>query len=265
MNKTWVFTAQPEERVASFAKELRVSPVLARLLLNRGIEGIPEARAFLNPSLATLPSPHAFAGMDKAIARIRQAIAAGEEISIFGDYDADGTCGSAILVRLFRMLGANFSCHLPSRNGDGYGLSINAIDAAKERGVGVLITVDNGIAAVDEVRHAEKLGIDVIVTDHHRFGADLPPALALLHPGVPGSTYPHPNLCGAGVAFKLALALAEEVGETLTTSVEFQHYVSFCLAMVAIASIADVVPLVGENRALVKAGLAALGASNHPA
>ncbi|RIV26419.1 hypothetical protein D2Q93_04415 [Alicyclobacillaceae bacterium I2511] len=179
--------------------------------------------------------------MPRAVARIRQAIQAQEPILVYGDYDVDGTAATAILVRTLRKLGADPAWFIPSRFTDGYGLHTNIVQAAAEQGVKLLITVDTGITAVEAGEAAKALGVDLIVTDHHHIST-VPDAVALVHPAYPRSMYSFHDLCGAGVVFKLAQALLGEFPEDL-------------LDLVALATVADQVPLVGENRVLVKEGL----------
>jgi single-stranded-DNA-specific exonuclease len=188
--------------------------------------------------------------MEKAVTRIRRAIANGELILIVGDYDVDGTTATTIMVRTLQSLGANVAWYIPSRFTDGYGLNVMIIERAISQGVSLIITVDNGIAAFDAATAAKERDIDLIITDHHQIGQAVPIAYAVVHPAYPRSLYPFPDLCGAGVAFKLAQALLERLPDEY-------------LDLVALATVADQVPLLGENRILVKEGLAIINRDDH--
>ncbi len=229
-------------------RELGISHVLGQVLVRRGFREPDAARAFLAPREAH--DPFAFAGIEGAIETIRRHIAAGTRITVHGDYDVDGICATAILIRALRSLGANTNWFLPNRIRDGYGLAPATIARLAERGTGLLVTVDCGITAVDEVAAAIAAGLEVIVTDHHSPRADGQlPACAIVHPSVGG--YPCPDLCGSGVAFKLAQALGAPSAEQ-------------DLELVALATVADLVPLRGENRRLVREGIAQLAGTAKP-
>jgi single-stranded-DNA-specific exonuclease len=229
-------------------RELGVSHVLAQILMRRGLHAPATARAFLDAS--ELHPPDAFAGLDAALALIRAHIQAGSRIIVHGDYDVDGLCATAVFVRALRSLGAEAGWFLPSRLDDGYGLSSHTVNRLAARGVRLLITVDCGISAVTEVDLARAAGVDVVVTDHHAPppGGDLPEC-PTVHPGVCG--YPCSELCGTGVAFKIAQALD---APTAAEDIE----------LVALATVADLMPLRGENRRLVRDGIAALANTSKP-
>jgi single-stranded-DNA-specific exonuclease len=229
-------------------RELGVSQVLAQILMRRGFDTPATARAFLDA--AELHPPDAFAGLDAALSLIRAHIRAGSRITVHGDYDVDGICATAVLVRALRSLGAEVGWFLPSRSDDGYGLSAHTVKRLAARGVRLLITVDCGISAVTEVDLARAAGLDVVVTDHHApaVGGDLP-ACPTVHPGVCG--YPCSELCGTAVAFKVAQAL-----EAATAAEDIE--------LVALATVADLMPLCGENRRLVRDGIAALANTSKP-
>ncbi len=232
-------------------------PVHEKLLAGRGIS-FDQMESFLKPSLDELSSPAMFRDMSKSIERIEQAINQKERIIVFGDYDVDGVSGSAILVRTLLKLGAYVSYRLPHRVNDGYGLKNYLIDEIAETGATVLITVDNGISARNEIAYAQEQGIDVIITDHHSVPPDLPPAFAILHPKLETETYPFKDLSGSGVAFMFARGLLEHfLGEAGSV---------FWLQMIDLASlgtVADCVPLVGENRIIVHYGLKQLAQTTH--
>ena len=229
-------------------RALGVSHVLSQVLVRRGFSAIEAARAFLHP--AEMYEPAAFAGIDRALVTIRRHIAAGSRIVVHGDYDVDGVCATAVLVRALRELGANVGWFLPSRLEDGYGLSLATVQRLASRETGLLITVDCAITAVSEIAAARAAGLDVVVTDHHspRLDGELPDC-PVVHPSVCG--YPCPHLCGTGVAHKLAQALG---AGTAAEDVE----------LVALATVADLVLLRGENRRLVREGLSALANTAKP-
>jgi single-stranded-DNA-specific exonuclease len=216
--KTWRLLPQDAKAVKDLACSLQVPPLVAQLLLNRGIEGPEEARRFLNATLTGLRSPEALPGVQKAVKRILHAIEAGWRICIYGDYDVDGMTGSAILYKVLHLRGARARIYAPDRLSKGYGLNAAALRHIAGTGTKLVITVDCGIASLSEARLARELGLELIVTDHHEVKDVLPEARVLVHPGLPGGDYPFGNLCGAGVAFKLAWALAMHRcgGEKLT-------------------------------------------------
>lgn len=226
----------------SLARELNLSRPTAVALTRRGIVGGEAARRFIAGD--EIKPAGELAGVDAAVERIREAMHSGRSISVFGDFDVDGVCGTSILVGALRRLGADCDWLIPDRLTDGYGLRREAVELLAGRGTGLLITVDCGITAVEEVAFAQGLGLEVIVTDHHRPGERLPECLTI-HPGVSG--YATPGLCGAAVAWKLATALGEAIGAEAGGEAD--------LDLVALATVADLVPLTGENRSLVKHGL----------
>ncbi|MBW7455457.1 DHH family phosphoesterase, partial [Paenibacillus sepulcri] len=196
-----------EERAAILARELSLSPLVARLLVQRGLAGVDAARQFLYGGLEDLHDPFLLKGMEQAVKRIRQAEERNEYIRIFGDYDADGVSSTALMTFLFRRMGLKFDSYIPHRTLEGYGLNAKAIDLAAEAGVKLIVTVDTGISAVEQINHANSLGIDVIVTDHHEPPHVLPDAWSLINPKQEDCSYPFKGLAGVGVAFKLAQAL----------------------------------------------------------
>ncbi|HEY3206934.1 MAG TPA: DHH family phosphoesterase, partial [Gaiellaceae bacterium] len=240
MQGSWTIRPCPSSEVLRLARELGISELTAAVLVRRGYREPDAARAFL---AAERPhhDPFLLGDMAAACERVRGAVAAGTHICVHGDYDVDGICATALAVLTLRELGADVSWHLPSRFDEGYGVSAATIGRLAGDGVGLVLTVDCGITAVSEVAEAKALGLDVVVTDHHRPGDELPdcPVVATRP-----SAYPFPELCGTGVVVKLAEALGVDVTRHLD--------------LVALATIADVVPLVDENRALAAAGLLAL-------
>lgn len=228
------------------AKKEGLDELAAQLLYSRGVTDKASLQAFLNPSLDDLHDPYLLHDMDKAVERIRQAIEVGEFILIYGDYDADGMTSAAILKETLEELGAECQVYLPNRFTDGYGPNQSVYKYfIEQEGIGLIVTVDNGVAGHQAIAYAQEAGIDVIVTDHHSLQETLPEAYAIVHPEHPQADYPFKHLAGCGVAFKLATALLEEVNLDL-------------LDLVAIGSIADMVSLTGENRILVKFGLEVL-------
>jgi single-stranded-DNA-specific exonuclease len=240
--------------VQRLAGLLRLSPLVAQLLLNRGLDGPDAARRFLDAPLSGLHPPDLLPGVPEAAARILDAVAQGRKVCVYGDYDVDGVTGSAILLGVLRLLGATVDLYLPHRLEEGYGLNRDALRQIAESGSSLVVTVDCGIAALAEAEEARQLGLELIVTDHHAMKDTLPSAL-LVHPRLPGTGYPFGNLSGAAVAFKLAWALAQRRcgGEKVTPV--FRDFLLDSVALAALGIIADVVPLQDENRILVRYGL----------
>lgn len=243
--------------VHSLEEALGLPRVMCAILATRGLGDPERAKGFLRPLLSTLHPPGGLNGLPEAVARIREAIEGGETIFVHGDYDVDGMAGTALLTQWLRRLGARVEPFIPNRLADGYDLGPVGLQEARKAGASVLITVDCGILAHEAVSEAVASGIQVIVTDHHSPGPELPDALAVLNPNRFDSAYPEKGLCGAGVAFKLCQGLGEAFG----TEGEALHPL---LDLVALATIADLVPLTGENRTLVRFGLKALARTRNP-
>ncbi len=258
MQKQWIIN---ESAPAEFKKEFpELHPVIADLLYDREIRTEEEMEQFLHPRYEDdVLDPFLFDQMEIAVKRVFDAIAAKERIVIHGDYDADGLSGAVILSTTLKKLGAeDIDVFLPHREKDGYGINTNTINLLHEQETKLIITCDCGISNVEEIKEAKALGIDVIVTDHHESKPELPPCI-ILHPKVPGETYPFKHLAGGGVAFKLAQGLLRtKLKEDPTKAKEYEAFEKWLLDMVAIASVADMVPLIGENRTLVKYGLLVL-------
>ncbi len=246
----WLDSPVDAESVRRLARELKVSLLVARLLVQRGLAEPAKAEAFLHPSLGQLHAPELMAGMREAVERLRRALAQHEKILIYGDYDVDGTMAVVVLLTALRMLGAEVETYVPHRLTDGYGMRVPVVEEAAANGVRVVISVDTGIREHAVLSRARELGMDCIVTDHHLPDGHLPPACAILNPRRPDCAYPEKSLAGVGVAFKLAQAL---LGERLTPRL-LQSF----LKIVAIGTIADVVPLLGENRVIARFGLEGL-------
>jgi single-stranded-DNA-specific exonuclease len=233
------------------SRELGISPVTAQVLYNRGLTTPEAAHAFLTAGREQILDPFLLKDMDRAVALIRQRIASGRPIMIYGDYDVDGVTGTTILVLALRALGATVEYYIPNRFSEGYGLNAGALEEIRGRGHDFVLSVDTGVSAVKEAEVAKSLGITLVVSDHHEPGPVLPDVPALINPKRPDCTYPFKGLSGVGVGFKLALALEAPNAWDL-------------LDIVTLGTIADMVPLVGENRAIVREGLAMLGATRRP-
>jgi len=257
----WILTEVEPSSVAALSAALNISLPAARVLCARGLCDPPAARRFLEPSAADLHDPFLLADMEKAAARLAQAIERKEPILLYGDYDVDGTSALVVLKKVLDLAGGIATCFVPHRIRDGYGMKSEAVEDAAAMGVKLIVSVDTGIRANQVVKHAAGLGIDVIVTDHHLPEAELPPALAVLNPNRRDCTYPEKNLCGAGVALKLAEALMSALGWERSRR---ERLVDSLLKLVAIATVADVVPLSGENRVIVKRGLDGLDRVANP-
>jgi len=245
MEKTWIFKKEDEHLRDSFSKELGISLVTAQLLINRNITTANEAEGFLRCNFNSLHNPRLLKDMDKAVSRIKKAISKKERIVVYGDYDVDGISAVALLIRVLKRLGAKASYHIPNRLEEGYGLNKPAIKAAKNKKTALIITVDCGTGALKEVEYANKLGIDVVITDHHEITGELPRAFAFINPLQHECPYPFKHLAGVGLAYKLAETLVEG------KDIRIAEY----LDLVALGSVADIVPQIGENRILTRYGL----------
>lgn len=242
--------------VKTLADSLNISEILARLLVLRNIKNFSEARAFFRPSLDSLHNPFLMNGMEEATSRVIQALTENQLICIYGDYDVDGTCATALLYLFLKELDANVDFYIPKRLTEGYGLSREGIDAIKASGASLIITVDCGITAIDETEYANQSGMDVIICDHHQPKDQLPPAVAVLDPLKPNCNYPFKYLSGAGVALKLAQGVCERIGKREMTVKYFD--------LVSLAGAADIVPLVDENRILVREGINQINSNPRP-
>ena len=249
---------QDADQAASLARVLGVSPILAALLISRGYDDESSARSFLTPNNKQIHEPFLMLGMREAVARLEQAIDNQEPILIYGDYDVDGTTGTAVLLRALKLLGAQTGFHVPHRFTEGYGIQQAALERARNEGYKLVVSVDCGIRAHEPLYWARDNGLDVIITDHHLPDGDQgsPPALAVLNPNQVGCNYPDKHLAGVGVAFKLVHALFRERGR--------ESQVAAFMKIVAIGTVADVAKLVGENRAIVALGLTDLAKARNP-
>jgi single-stranded-DNA-specific exonuclease len=253
----WEHEACDETAARDLAREAGVEPVVARLLLLRGVTDADAAARFLHPSLDHLHDPMRLAGMGAAVDRLLRAIANGERIAVHGDYDVDGITATVILRRTLELLGGDVVHFVPDRMRDGYGLNTPAIDRLHAEGAGVVVSVDCGIRGIEAARRATELGVDLIITDHHEPDDELPPALAVVNPKRRDCSYPDKNLAGVGVALKLVQALTARAGRG--------SWLPGFVKIAAIGTLADVVPLVGENRVIARLGLEALSAGRHRA
>jgi len=253
LRQRWIFTEPHPDEAAALAKSARLPQVLAELLVTRGITQPSESFAFLNPEIAHLHDPFLMLGMDAAVARLERAIAAREPVLLYGDYDVDGTTAVVLLKTAIEMLGGIARFHVPHRLLEGYGLQSSVLEAAYAEGARLVITVDTGMRAFAEAETARRLGLDLIITDHHLLavGDEVPPALAILNPNQPACAYPEKFLCGAAIAMKLAQAILERRDAARTREKSLPSF----LKMAAIATIADAVPLKGENRVIAALGL----------
>jgi single-stranded-DNA-specific exonuclease len=255
--------APPWAGAAEAARRARITPLIAQILHNRRIDDPEDIRRFFEPKLTDLHPPELLDGIDAAAGRIARAVRDGERVCIYGDYDVDGMTGVAILFRCLMLHDAEADYYVPHRLEEGYGVNADAIGAIAQAGAKLLITVDCGISAVDELTEAHRLGMDVIVTDHHAPSDRLPPAEAIVHPGLPGGAYPNPSLSGAGVAFKLAWHVAKSLCGRDRVDEPMRAFLLEATSLAALGTIADVVPLTGENRVLATYGLRGLAATEH--
>jgi single-stranded-DNA-specific exonuclease len=257
LTKQWKIRDRADyKNIKLMADSLKISDVLANLLINRGITSYQLAKTFFRPSLDELHNPFLMDGMEKASLRVIKAITSNELIFIYGDYDVDGTCSAAVLYLFIKELGGNVEIYIPHRLTEGYGLSKAGIDIIKNKKASLIITVDCGITAIEETNYARSIGMEMIICDHHQPGYSIPDAFAVLDPLKPTCNYPFKHLSGAGVAFKLLQAICERIGQR---DIPFKY-----LDLVAIAGAADIVPLIGENRILVKKGLELVNTNPRP-
>ena len=252
----WVI--QPEDdRIGPLAQSLKISPLMAQVLINRGITETCQGRVFLRPKLTELIRPDQMPGIEAAVRRLKQAIENKEKITVYGDYDVDGITGVSILWELLTLLGAEVDYYIPHRIEEGYGLNADAVRALAEAGTKLLVTVDCGITACEAAELARQLGTDLIITDHHRPEATLPEAAALVHP-ILDESYPNQDSAGAMVAYKLAWAVADEFSQGPRLEPKLREFMLNATSLAAIGTVADVVDLRGENRILTSFGLQAL-------
>jgi len=254
----WEETAPDRYLVDHLAGVLDLPEPLARTLVNRGITTAVAAERFLNPQQDDMHDPGLFRDMEKAVGRIVSALKDHQRILILGDYDVDGITGTALLISFLRGRGGHVNYYIPNRIKEGYGLSVDVVEKAHKAKYDLIITVDTGISAIEEARAATALGMDVIVTDHHEPHDDTPDVFAILNPKLADATYPFRDLAGVGVAFKLALALAEYLG------MDHEEVMNEYIELAALGTVADLAPLLDENRYMVRRGLAGMTRSRNP-
>ncbi len=255
MPKRWHIRPHDPTAVAALEKSSGVSSILAGLLVARGITEPAAVKAFLSGSLADLRDPETLPGVPEAADRILAAVRAGRKIVIYGDYDADGMCATAILACCLEALDAKPAWYVPSRQEEGYGLNTEALATLAAQGASLVVTVDCGITGVAEAKAARDLGLELIITDHHNFAETLPEADVLVHPRLPGGGYPFGGLCGAGVAFKLAWAIATRASGSNKVTPRLREALLRGIGLAAFGTVTDVMPLVDENRLFVKHGI----------
>ncbi|MHB1560432.1 MAG: single-stranded-DNA-specific exonuclease RecJ, partial [Isosphaeraceae bacterium] len=262
MNARWRLRPHDESRIRELSGRSGLPPLVAQILLNRGVDDPARAVAFLDAKMGRLHDPELMPGAAQAAERIVDAIRSGRKIVIYGDYDVDGVCGTSILWTCVKLAGArDATYYIPHRIEEGYGVSSDALKRlAAEYPGALIVTVDCGISAVREADLARELGVELVVTDHHTIGAELPRAAVLVHPRLPESSYPCGDLCGAGVAFKVAWQVCKSFGDGKRASPHLRDFLVRSLGLVALATIADVVPLSDENRIMVRHGLAGIAA-----
>ena len=258
MPKLWRIAAHDPDRIRALERAARLPTVLARLLVCRGMTDAGTACSFLEPKLTTLRDPELLPGAVAAAEHISRAIAERKRIIVYGDYDVDGMTATSLLWQCLSLLGANVSYYVPHRLEEGYGLNREALASLARAGANLIVTVDCGIGSIAEARAARELGLDLVITDHHQPGSELPDAAAIVHPQLPGSTYPFAGLSGAGVAFKLAWLVSKQAAGGQKVSERMRSFLLTALGLAALGTVADVVPVIDENRVLIQHGLVAL-------
>ena len=254
----WTLKPKPDShKVKHLASQLKIDELIATLLVQRGIDTFEQARQFFRPSLDDLHNPYLMKDMDKAVSRIETAIANGENILVFGDYDVDGTTAVSLVSSYLKSYYPNVATYIPDRYDEGYGISFKGIDFADDNGFSLIIVLDCGIKSIDHIAYANERNIDFIICDHHRPGNELPKAVAILDPKREDCSYPFDELCGCGIGFKLIQALAENRNQTIDDLLIY-------LDLVATAIAADIVPMTGENRTLAKFGLEVINTNPRP-
>ena len=259
MPRRWSIAPHDRGVVSRISQEMRCSPLLAQVLASRGLNSAVQAKVFLESKMTDLHSPDLMPGIPEATDRIVQAVKAKRRITIYGDYDVDGVTSTSILWHCLKLAGANVDYYIPCRMEEGYGLNLEAIRKLHEEDPQrLLVTVDCGICSVKEADLARELGLELVITDHHTMLDELPRAACLVHPRLPGGSYPFGDLCGAGVAFKLAWAICLRLGDGTRATPAMREFLKGAVGLAAIGTVADVVPLVGENRIIVRYGLSTL-------
>jgi len=262
--KLWNFLPGVSDLQSKLSSELGISDILARLLVNR-VGSHEKTASFLNPQLKDLCDPFLFRGMNTAVSLIKKALSQKKRFLIYGDYDVDGVTSTVLLLKFFKILKADVGYYIPNRVSEGYSFTKKGIEAVLERRADLLISVDNGVSAVNQIAYLREKGVDVIVTDHHEPPDELPPANVIIDPKQKDCPYPFKHLAGVGVAFKLAWAVAQALSRSRQrVNTEFRNFLLDALAWVALGTVTDLVPLIGENRLLAKYGIPAIHNSNNP-
>ena len=256
--KRWLFPDCDDERCQRIASALKISPILAKMLINRGVTDVESAQLFLHPQLTDLHEPTLLPDIEPAAERIRQAIEGKERIVVYGDYDVDGITGTSVLLNFFQLFDLHVEYYIPHRVKEGYGMNLESLKQIQEAGADLIVTVDCGIGSVKEAEFCRQAGLDLVITDHHEPGVEIPSALAVVNPKLTGCLYPFRELSGVGVVFKLVWAVGKGLSSGSRVSPQMRRFLMSSLGLVAMGTIADVVPLVGENRIVAKFGLQAL-------
>lgn len=265
MPKVWRFTPHDEARVRRLSAALGVAPLTAQVLIARGLHDPAAAKTFLSGTLHDLHPPELLPGASEAADRIATAVRGGRRITIYGDYDVDGVTAVALLWHCLTLLKAKVDYYIPSRVEEGYGLNCDAVRKLHaEDPARLVVSVDCGVCSVEEAAIAKELGLELVVTDHHTVGPELPAAVGLVHPRLPGTDYPFGDLCGVGVAFKLAWAVCKRLHDGQSASPRMRDFLTEAVGLAAIGTVADCVPLRGENRLIVRYGLRSLATRSGP-
>ncbi|MBN2497582.1 MAG: single-stranded-DNA-specific exonuclease RecJ [Deltaproteobacteria bacterium] len=264
MGRSWDIREVDAHQAESLSRELGLSPLMARLLLLRDVQTVEQARDFLQPGLRQLHDPFSMHGMEAAVERLVEALKKGERICVYGDYDVDGVTATALLILFFNRSGLDVQYRIPSRLEEGYGLNMPAVEEIASNGTHLLVTVDCGISDLEPIQRAVELGMDVIVMDHHQVPAELPSACAVLDPHQSVCSFPTKDLAAVGVAFNLLIALRSRLRASGFYRECDEPNLREYLDIVALGTVADIVPLVGENRVLAHCGLAELTAGRRP-
>ena len=264
MEKKWVLRDKSPDLCLKLSQALNISQIVAQVLINRGLSTPEQAQLFLSASLLDLHSPFLMKGMEKAVDRIISAIKNNEKVYIYGDFDVDGITATAVMVLFLREVNVNVSYYIPKRMKEGYGLNVNAIKEIKEKGASLLITVDCGISDVRAVEYAHDNNIDVIVTDHHEIPDNYSDAYAIINPKQPDCGFPFKGLAGVGVAFNLIIGLRKKLRELEFWQKGQEPNLKNYLDLVALGTIADIVPMIDENRIFAKNGLKVIAKGQRP-
>lgn len=258
VKRQWSLCPTNRDLATFLSRQLQVDFVVGTLLVNRGVQTVEEGERFLDRRLKSLEDPRRLPGVEEAADRIFHAARAGRVVCVYGDYDVDGMCATAVLLECLRLAGCQARSHIPDRMEEGYGVNTQALERLRGEGVDLVVTVDCGVTSIEEAVRARAIGLEYIVTDHHELAGGVPPADAVVHPRLPGSDYPFGHLCGTGVAFKLAWEIARRFSGGNQTTDAYRRFLLDATSLAAIGTICDVVPMEGENRVFVHHGLQSL-------